>query len=90
MSAPLVNVRLSKLSTSGALGRDLGGNVTRLDQDALRRHDLVGKPDSDRLGGGNLLAGEHDLLGAAERHLPDDALGAAGAGKQPERDFRQA
>src|SRR5262249_34279756 len=27
---------------------------------------------------------------AAERHLTDDALGAAGAGKKPERDLRQA
>ena len=38
----------------------------------------------------DLLAGEHDLLGAAQRHLADDALRAAGAGKQPEGDLRQA
>ena len=30
-----------------------------------------------------MLAGEHDLLGAAERRLADDALCAAGARKSP-------
>ena len=80
---------LEQLEHERRLGGDLCGDGACFREHARGRNDLVGKADGDGLGGGNLLAGEHDLLGATERHLTDDALGATGAGKQPERDFRQ-
>ena len=72
MSAPSISVRLSNLSTSGTCARSLR-RARDFGEHARPRYDLIGKPDGHRLGSGNLLAGEHDFLGATERHLPNDA-----------------
>ena len=81
---------LEQFEHQRALRRDFRRQSAGLGEDVLLRHHLVGKPNGNRVRGGYLLAREHDLFGAARRHLADDALRAAGAGKQAERDLRQS
>ena len=70
--------------------RVLGDQVLRGLVDLGVRHDLVGEPDRQRLGGGHLPAGEDQVLRLRRADQPRQPLRAARAGDDAEQDLRLA
>ncbi len=92
MSAPSRSVRLSSFSTSGIFAAISPREPFASPPSSTSSFGttLLASPIATASAADNLLAGEHDLLGAAQRHLADHPLRAAGAGKEPEGDLREA
>ena len=67
-------------------GRLLQGILQR----QRRRENVAHQPGAQRLPGGNALAGQHHFAGQGFPDAADKTLGAARAGHDAERDFRQA